>query len=301
MQNTIDYYLNTLKSRANNQARSPMICIMQRLAIEDLSGYIMENEIEDWDVIKIPALNEETGEALWPEKFSKEGLLKLKKLSPFVYYGQYQQEPIVLGGSVFKTEWFRYYNPKEHYDYQISYITCDTAQKKGEANDFTVMSFWAKTFDNKLHLIDMVRGKFDAKELETQVKLFWQKCMNWNKGCSPYGFYIEDKSSGIGVLQTIIQTFPIPLIPIVRARHKGIDGNWIANDKFSRALNAIPHIANGWVYLPFDEKNDISSNILSEAAAFKADLTHKHDDMIDTLVDAIEIAFGATGLSSIFI
>lgn len=279
MQNTIDYYLNTLKSRANNQAKSPMICIMQRLAIEDLSGYIIENESSNWDIVKIPALNEETGEALWPEKFSKEDLLELKKLSPFVYYGQYQQEPIVVGGSVYKTEWFRFYNPTEHYDYQMSFITADTAQKKGEGNDFTVFQLWAKTFDNKLHLIDMVRGKFDAQELREQVKLFWRKSQARTDCVAPYGFYIEDKSSGIGVIQEIKKTDPIPVIPIQRNRHKDERGQWVSMDKFSRAMTAIPYIANGWVYLPNDEKDKISSEILAEAAAFKADLSAKHDDM----------------------
>jgi len=301
MQNCIDYYLNTLKSRANNQATSPMICIMQRLALEDLAGFIMENESEDWDIIKLPALNEATGQALWPEKFSAEDLLKLKNLSPFVYYGQYQQEPIVVGGSVIKSEWFRYFNPKEHYDYQFSFITSDTAQKKGDANDFTVMCLWGKTFDEHLHLLDMVRGKFDAAELKEQVKLFWDKCKVWNKDCPPYGFYIEDKSSGIGVIQELTKTEPIPIVPITRARHKNDEGNWVAMDKFSRCMTAVPYIANGWVYLPNDEKNDISDIVLAETAAFKADLSHKHDDVCDCLFDAVDVAFGEAGMSSIFI
>ena len=42
-QNCIDFYINTLKSRKNNP-NTPIILIMQRLAIDDLSGYILENE-----------------------------------------------------------------------------------------------------------------------------------------------------------------------------------------------------------------------------------------------------------------
>lgn len=299
MQNCIDYYLNTLKSRANNQAKSPMICIMQRLALEDLAGFIMENEEEDWDIVKLPALNESTGQALWPEKFSTEDLLKLKALSPFVYYGQYQQEPIVVGGSVIKSEWFRYYNPKEHYDYQMSFITSDTAQKKGEANDFTVMCLWGKTFDERLHLIDMIRGKFDAAELKEQIRLFWDKCKGWNKDCTPYGFYIEDKSSGIGVIQELTKSDPIPIIPITRARHKNDDGNWVAMDKFSRCMTSVPYIANGWVYLPNDEKNAISDIVLAETAAFKADLSHKHDDVCFEAGTLISTLFGQKPIEKI--
>ena len=104
MQNAIDYYNNTLKSRLNNQRKTPIIVIMQRLALEDLTGYLLENEPDDWDIIKLQGLNEDTGEALWEEKYPADELLKLKKINPFVYYGQYQQEPIVIGGSVIKTE-----------------------------------------------------------------------------------------------------------------------------------------------------------------------------------------------------
>lgn len=297
LQNTIDYYNNTLKSRLNNQKRTPIIVIMQRLGLEDLTGYLLEVEKDDWDILKLQGLNEETGEALWEEKYPAEELKKLKGINPFLYYGQYQQEPIVLGGSVIKTEWFRYY--KGEYDYQYTFVTSDTAQKKGEANDFTVFSFWGKTFDNRLHLLDMVRGKFEADELRVQVRLCWEK---WSKfKVSPYGFYIEDRSSGIGVLQEMKKTYPIPLIPIGRARYKNDQGLEIAADKFSRVMTTAPYLANGWVYLPNSEKDVISSMLLSECAAFKADLSHKHDDMVDTLCDAVDIAFSASGTSSLFI
>lgn len=299
LQNTIDYYLNSIKTRANNQAKSPIILIMQRLAIEDLTGYVLENEAQDWDLIKIPALNEDTGKALWEDRISAEELLKIKKSTPFVYYGMYQQEPIVIGGSVIKTEWFRFYNPKEEYQYQYTFVTSDTAQKKGEANDFSVFCFWGKTFDNRLHLLDMVRGKWEADELRQQVKLCWDKWRMFK--VPPYGFYVEDKSSGIGIIQEIKKTEPIPIIPVTRARYKNDQGQWVAADKFSRVMTAAPYLANGWVYLPNSEKDDISSQLLSECAAFKADLSAKHDDQVDCLADAIDIAFGATGISSIFI
>lgn len=299
MQNTIDYYNNTLKSRLNNQAKTPIIVIMQRLSLEDLTGYLLENEPDDWDIIKLQGLNEETGEALWEEKYPAAELLKLKKVNPFVYYGQYQQEPIVIGGSVIKTEWFRYYPTSEHYDYQFTYITSDTAQKKGEANDFSVFGFWGKTFDNRLHLIDMVCGKWEADELRQQVKLCWEK---WSKfETQPYGFYIEDKSSGIGVIQEIKKTEPIPIIPIARSRYKNDQGQMVSADKFSRVMTAAPYLANGWVYLPNSEKDDISSPLLAECAAFRADLSHKHDDRVDVMTDAIDIAFGASSISSLFI
>lgn len=299
MQNAIDYYNNTLKSRLNNQAKTPIIVIMQRLSLEDLTGYLLENEPDDWDIIKLQGLNEDTGEALWEEKYPAAELMKLKKVNPFVYYGQYQQEPIVVGGSVIKTEWFRYYNQKENYDYQFTFVTSDTAQKKGEANDFSVFSFWGKTFDNRLHLLDMVRGKWEADELRQQVKLCWQK---WSKfKLPPYGFYIEDKSSGIGVIQEIKKTDPIPIIPITRARYKNDQGMWVAADKFSRVMTTAPYLANGWVYLPNGEKDCISAPLLAECAAFRADLSHKHDDMCFVDMTIIATSEGKKKVSDVCI
>lgn len=301
MQNCIDYYLNTLKSRKNNQAKTPFILIMQRLDVDDLTGYVLENEKEEWKQIKLPALNEKTGVALWEEKFSAEDLFKLKKQSPFVYYGQYQQEPIVLGGSVFKSEWWRFYSTKDDFKYKLSYIVADTAMKKGEANDFTVFQYWGMTVDNKLHLIDMVKAKFDAEELERAVVNFWQKHEKGDHVCAPYGFYIEDKSSGTGVIQNVRKKYPIPIIPISRNAYRDELGRWKSQDKYTRALTAMPHITNGWVFLPNGEQDPISAEVIAEASAFKADLTAKHDDIVDAMVDAINIAYSDAGVGSIYI
>ena len=79
------------------------------------------------------------------------------------------------------------------------------------------------------------------------------------------------------------------------------DRMMISADKFSRVMTSAPYMANGWVYLPNGEKDDISGVLLAECAAFRADLSHKHDDMVDTLCDAIDVAFGTAGVGSIFI
>lgn len=294
-----DFYLNALISRRNNP-KAPFIMIMQRLDPDDLTGYVLENEADDWEQLKLSALNEETGEALWEETMSAEVLLKMKKSAPTVYYGQYQQEPIVLGGEVIQSDWFQYYNTNEYYAYQNIYGVCDTAQKKGESNDFTVMQLWGLTYDNSIHLLDMVRGKFDAVELEKVFVSTWEK---WSKFADipPYGIYIEDKSSGIGLIQTLRTKTSIPFIPIQRARYKSEDGIEVKADKYSRALAACPHIASGRVKLPNNAHDEISSTVLSETSAFRSDLKHKHDDIVDCVCDACNIAFGNGVLSSIYI
>ena len=53
-----------------------------------------------------------------------------------------------------------------------------------------------------------------------------------------------------------------------------------------------PYLANGWVYLPNSEKDPISAPLLAECAAFKADLSHKHDDMCFVSMTTIATLFG---------
>ena len=177
---------------------------------------------------------------------------------------------------------------------------CDTAQKKGEANDFTVLQLWGQTFNNTIHLLDMVRGKYDAYELEQTFLSTWEKWQKFSE-LPPYGLYIEDKSSGIGIIQNLRQKTAIPVIPLQRAGYKNDDGITVKADKYSRALASCPYISSGRVQLPDDAHHPISSLVLSETSAFRADLKHRHDDICDCIFDASNIAFGNNSISSFFI
>ena len=52
-------YQAVIKKRLNNPAKTPIVLIMQRLAVDDLVGYIEANEADDWKIIRVPALNED--------------------------------------------------------------------------------------------------------------------------------------------------------------------------------------------------------------------------------------------------
>ncbi len=294
----IDLYTGSLKSRANNP-KAPFIMIMQRLDPDDLTGYVLENETDEWEQLKIPAYDEQTGESIWEDKMPAYKLEAMKKNSVSVYYGQYQQEPIVVGGEVFKSEWFQFYNPNEYYPYQAIYGVADTAMKKGEANDFTVLSLWGQTYTGTIHLLDMVRGKWDAVELVEVFKATWEKWQH--RDIQPYGIYIEDKSSGIGLIQTLKTQTAIPFLPIQRTSYKTDDGILVRADKYSRALAVVPHIAAGRVLLPNNPTDEVSAMLLTEATAFRSDLRAKHDDCVDCLCDAVNIAFSPNFISSVYI
>lgn len=279
----VDLYKNTIKSRLNNK-RTPIIIIAQRLAKDDLIGWLQENEPDDWDFFILPTLNEETGEVLWEEKHTAEDLLKMKKENPFLFYSQYQQEPIVLGGEVIRTEWFRYYRVGADYDYKRIFITGDTAMKVQEHNDFSVFGVWGVTKVGQLHLLDMVRGKWEAPQLKSVAVQLWNRwAMNEPVGCS--GMYIEDKSSGTGLIQEI-SCLGIPVIPVTPDR-----------DKLTRVENTLTYLEAGLVYLPDSPTYNFNVDFLSECEAFTRDDSHKHDDQIDCFCYAVQVGLSRNQVS----
>ena len=69
---------------------------------DDLGGRLLQDEANEWEVIKYPAIKTEeklagdnriVGQALWENRHSKEKLLKIKKKSPLVFENLYQQDP----------------------------------------------------------------------------------------------------------------------------------------------------------------------------------------------------------------
>lgn len=285
-QSVINAFNETLKSRRNNP-NVPIIIIAQRLAIDDLIGYIDENEREDWEFYLVKGFDEDKQKSIWEDRISSEDLIKMKNQIPFVFYSQYQQEPIVAGGDVFKTEWWQFYDTTDSgINYKKIYICADTAMKTGEQNDFTVLgAFGIARGSNTIHLLDLVHGKFEAPELEAVFMAFYNKWRRPQKfGCVCSNVYVEDKASGTGLIQSIRRK-GIPIIPIRPNK-----------DKFTRTQSAVPVIASGCFKLPNNKGDFISKKVISECEAFRGDMSHKHDDIVDVICYGIEYGTKSTGI-----
>lgn len=92
----------TIRNRVNSR-RTPIVVIQQRTHERDLSGYLMDVEPGEWEILTLPALKPD-GSSLWPLKHTSEDLLKLKRINPYVFESQYQQnpKPIRKGGEAYK-------------------------------------------------------------------------------------------------------------------------------------------------------------------------------------------------------
>ena len=70
----------------------------------------------------------------------------------------------------------------------------------------------------------------------------------------------------------------------------------VVADKLTRLQSAIPYLSEGKILLPEGERNAMSNRILMEASEFSADMSHKHDDLIDMMVYAIEFGLARRGI-----
>jgi len=302
----------TVKSRKANPD-TPFILIMQRVGTHDPTEFIKSgnlDELGEITYVKIPALIDKAYVASLPKKYRaliepsetdsqgrfsywpyKEPLKQLLameqgggadaegvKISRHVFNSQYQQEPISLGGNLIKGEHFRYYKPEQLPKIRYRKIFADTAQKTKEHNDFSVFEEWGLGVDGNAYLLDMIRGKWEAPELQKRAIAFWAKAKA--KDTDKFGMLrempVEDKASGTGLIQTLrLPPYNIPIKAIERDK-----------DKLTRAMDALPYIEAGQVYLPEDAP--FTSDFVSECEAFSADMTHAHDDQLDPALDAIE-------------
>jgi predicted phage terminase large subunit-like protein len=265
--NVINWYQQTMESRLNKRA-DPIIIIMQRLHEDDLSGWLLGGGSgEAWHHINIPARNED-GTSFWPEQFPDEMLDRLEASSPYVFAGQYMQRPSPLGGGIFRDEWWRYLEIAPPIQWRAIYA--DTAQKTKEQNDYSVFQCWGYSVTGQAVMLDMMRGKWEAPELEAMARAFWAKHKTVQTQGTLRSFNVEDKVSGTGLIQTLKRE-GIPIIGIKRNV-----------DKITRAFDAAPLIESGNVIILRDVPH--LTDFVAEASTFP---NAAHDDMVDTAMSAI--------------
>jgi len=270
----IEWFSTTLESRKNTED-TPIILIMQRLHQEDLAGWLLGGgNNEEWEHICLPAIQGD-GTALWEDKHDVDTLLRLQKSNPYVFAGQYQQNPVVSGGNIIKSEWFGRYSVLPKLEYRI--IIADTAQKTKERNDYSVFACYGKGVDGRVYVVDVLRGKWEAPELRRAAVDFWKKHESQNDPKTVgmlREMLVEDKSSGTGLIQQIRRDASCPITPIQRQR-----------DKLTRLMDVVGYIESGYILFP--ESSAWVSDFVAECEAFAADDSHAHDDQVDTLIDAI--------------
>ncbi|UUJ74527.1 terminase large subunit [Microcystis phage Mae-Yong1326-1] len=150
-----EWWSDTFKSRMmTDQGR--ILLIQTRWHSDDLVGRLTDpnNEFYDaeqakgWHIVDLPALAEENdplgrqpGEALWPERFSKEWLEEQRRGNAFGFAALYQGRPQVQGGNHFQEGWLWPYSARDlpPLDTLRIYIASDHAVSMSQDRDKTCL------------------------------------------------------------------------------------------------------------------------------------------------------------------
>ncbi len=273
------WFSNTLMSRLDNKETGAIIVVMQRVHMDDLSGFL-SNSSDGWEVLSLPAIAEveetiligngefyqrQVGEALHPALESLDTIRKQQQtMGPDIFAAQYQQSPVPPGGAMIKRVWLRYYDEVPERTYYAKAIqSWDTAAKDGAQNDWSVCTTWL-VVDEQFYLLDLTRGRYEYPQLrDTAVALA--------ERFSPDEILIEEASTGIALAQEMNQTHSYYINPIP-----------VGRDKIGRLYVQQAKFAAGRVHFP--RGAPFLAELEAELLAFPQART---DDQVDSISQAL--------------
>lgn len=180
----IRIFTETLPSRMVNPEKSAIIIVMQRLHKDDVSGYILANDL-GYEHLCLPMEYEPArqcrtsigfkdprtveGELLFPQRFPRTVVDRDKKvMGSFATAGQFQQRPVPRGGGMFKRADFEIINALP--------VGCrwvrgwDLAASKDAASAFTAGVLMGVTPNGEFVIGDVVRGQLTPSQVEALIR-----------------------------------------------------------------------------------------------------------------------------------
>ena len=268
------YEWYTSGPRQRLQPGGSIVIVMTRWNTADLTGRLLTRQTEthsdQWEVVELPAIFEDSGNVLWPEFWKKEELDAVKASIPVSKWNaQYQQNPTSEEGAIIKREWWQLWEAEDppacHYVIQ-SY---DTAFSKKETADYSAITTWGvfspqEGMGDAIILLDAQKGRWDFPELKAVAQ---EQYVEFN----PDMVLIEAQASGTPLTHEL-RAMGIPVVNYRPSR---------GNDKMTRVHAASPVFEAGMVWAP---DRVFADEVIEECAAFPF---APHDDYVDTTTQAI--------------
>jgi len=251
--------------------------------IHPVTGNFMQDNKNFYIGIINPSQNPYSTTNLY-EDLQEQGSKTLQSL----YYGKFQD----VGGQLISRDMFQtYYQGDLEQEWLKIFFTVDVAYRDNKQSDWSVIAVWGINLDKKLYLFDILRFKgrstvFDNK-LRGMIKI-WQD--GFKNGSSGLKSIVIEKNGNARLIDQLCTEYGSGLIDDTIPRVK---------DKFSRFLDVQGFIENGNVFLPspdvqIQNRGKASSFLepfLFECESFSQnEEDYEHDDQVDCLTDASQIA-----------
>jgi predicted phage terminase large subunit-like protein len=298
----IRWWDGVMSSRLNDKLKGSYVIIMQRLHTEDLSGHVLEQG--GYEHLCLPTEfdpqrrcvtvlgrdpRESPGDLLFPQLFPVEAINQIKReMGAAEYAGQHQQSPSPAGGGIFKTYWWKYWQPKGarlspvmvHMEHgqtkaieavelpdRVDQIiqSWDCSFKDLTDSDYVVGQVWAINGADKF-LLDCVRARMDLPKTLQAVRTLSNK---WPRAELKL---VEDKANGSAVIQMLGREIS-GLVPVEPE-----------GGKIARAHAVSPQVESGNVYLPHPSHAAWVDSLIQECTEFPKGA---NDDQVDALTQAL--------------
>jgi len=286
-----EWFNDDLRTRLEGD--KPIILIQTRWHEDDLAGRLLkeaENGGEQWDVVSLPALAEDSfpaetqrreeeheggrdplgrkaGDALWPEKFPAEHLMELKRqMGTYSFEALYQQRPVPLDGSLFKRHWFKG-KVVDNVPKGLAWVRgYDLAVSTKTSADYTASFRCAQDGQGNLYIADGYRARVEFPDQRRYI-------IDRIRQEADTDHCIESALHGQAFVQELMREERLISRTFRAVRVEG--------DKFTRALPWASRAEAGKVFLV---RGPWIDEFLAELCAFP---TGKHDDQVDAVSLAV--------------
>jgi predicted phage terminase large subunit-like protein len=282
-------FLENALGRKEHSPKTRFIVLEQRISLNDTTAILKSKwEEEEYKQITLKYqfledtyLNNiffKANEYLSPRFDDKTKGLIIRERGINIFETQYQQNPIDSADVIVLREWWNYYS-QDYTMLELKYVffTCDLAFTQKTTADYSVICCWGIAKDGKLYLIDMLREQKEYYEIRQMIINFvnkYKSFITYTKHIISYKcLYIENVSNSKPLISDL-KTIGIIIKDIPRKE-----------DKYTRLSICTGEIEQGNVFLP--NNKDFSNLLIDEAFNFRKEMTHRHDDIVDNLIDAI--------------
>lgn len=283
-QSTNEWYKSTLLSRLDDKQRSVLILVMQRLHVNDLTGFVENSGGFTKLALSAIALTDqqisvgpdelylrEAGTALHEERESLATLNRIRdEVGAFNFAAQYQQRPEMPDGNLIKRSWLKVVDHAPQIDrngYLI--VSIDAAASISDTADYTAITLiYSK--DSHHYVLHAERGRWDYETLKKKAEWYERRFG------TEIWFIVENASVGTSLIQYL--------------RGKGLRclHHVPRNEKVSRVARVLPIIEDGRLQIVSRPgHNGWVEPLIGELVNFP---NGRFDDQVDSITQALSWA-----------
>lgn len=271
------------------------VLVMTRWHEDDLAGRLIGQDMEDWQVINIPAqadhrpergetdpLGREPGQ--WMESARGRTVAQWEKIREAVgartFAALYQGRPAPVEGTLLKRQlWQRYDLPKATLQPDGTWLALgadevvqswDFTFKDTKGSDYVVGQVWAR-YGLNAYLLHQERGRMSFTATLEAVR---RTTRDWPQARLKL---VEEKANGAAIID-MLKAEVTGLVPVIPKE-----------SKYARAVAVSPFIESAHVFVPSEGLAAWSAGFVEECTAFP---NSQHDDQVDAMTQALDRLLG---------